>query len=93
MAKVKKANYEKPNVYTDFRMKVTFTDDREGLQGSHGAFVLNNEGTIELDERIRSIKRRAIKAMQKAVDEFNANDNNPSVVAVEHNAETELWRY
>jgi hypothetical protein len=86
MAKVKNARYDVPNVYSDFNMKVTFTDDREGLQGSIGAFIMNNEGTCELDERIRSIQRRAIKAMQKAVDEFNANDKNRSVVAVKHNS-------
>lgn len=69
------------HIYTDFNMKVRFTDDREGMNGSFGAFILNNKGAVELDERITSIKRRAIKAMQKAVDEFNANDKNPSVVS------------
>tara|TARA_R110002020_G_scaffold145908_4_gene320206 strand:+ start:4781 stop:5092 length:312 start_codon:yes stop_codon:yes gene_type:complete len=84
MAKIREEK-NATHIYTDFNMKVTFTDDREGLQGSIGAFILNNEGAVELDERIRSIKRRAVKAMQKAVDEFNANDKNRSVVAVKHN--------
>ena len=80
------------HIYTDFNMKVRFTDDREGMKGSFGAFILNNKGAVELDERITSIKRRAIKAMQKAVDEFNANDKNPSVVAVKHNEEDKCGR-
>ena len=78
--------------WTDFNIKVTYTDDREDMRGSVGAFIMNNEGAVELDERIHSIKRRAVKAMQKAVDEFNAYDGNPSTVAVEHNAEQKLRR-
>ena len=76
------------DTYASFNLTIKFAD--EVNPKSLGAFSINNHVTA-VDIAFRSAKRRAIKAMQKVADEFNADAENVSKITIETREEGPLW--
>ena len=79
---------KKTDTYASFNLTIKFAD--EVNPKSLGAFSIQNYHT-GVDIAFRSAKRRAIKAMQKVADEFNADLDNVSKITIETREEGPLW--